>query len=82
MKLLKVGIVTGSLRGFYDTKAAMIVGVLATCIIAVPLNYILGFYFSLGAAGLSLGFAIGVIIGASILLHRFYKKCENDVRSF
>jgi multidrug resistance protein, MATE family len=70
-------IVTGSLRGFYDTKAAMVVGVLVSCVFAIPLNYILGFYFSLGAAGLGLGFAVGVIIGAWILLHRFYKKCED-----
>jgi MATE family multidrug resistance protein len=69
-------IVTGSLRGFHDTKSPMLVGILATCVINIPVGYFLAFPLHLGPAGLSLGFALGVTLGAFVLLRRFYKKAS------
>ncbi|MBS0358544.1 MAG: MATE family efflux transporter [Proteobacteria bacterium] len=62
----------GSLRGLLDTRAPMIIGLLTIWLIGIPLGYLLGFSFHLGAVGVMLGWTIGMLTGAVILAYRWH----------
>lgn len=66
-------IAAGSLRGIFDVRIPMIVSVFIGCLLSVPISYILGFYFNLGAAGIRLGFVLSFFLGAVILIRRFQR---------
>lgn len=51
-------IITGALRGLYDTKYAMKIGIICVWFIAIPLGYILAFPLHIGVYGISIGFII------------------------
>lgn len=67
-------IIIGVLRGFYDVQYPMMVGIITCWVIGIPFSYLFGFVFKQGAAGISGGFAIGIIISAMILFDRLRKK--------
>lgn len=66
-------IASGALRGLYDTKVPMFVSVFVSCLTSLPIGYVLGNYFHLGAAGIRLGFVISFCMGAGILIRRFHR---------
>jgi len=70
-------ILTGLLRGLFDTKIPMLVGLFAIWLIDLPLSYLLAFRFHLGVLGIALGATIGMFIGASLLLYRWYRFEKN-----
>lgn len=68
----------GSLRGIFDVRIPMLVSVFIGCLLSIPVSYILGFYFHLGAAGVRLGFVLSFFLGAAILAIRFQKLTEPE----
>lgn len=69
-------IAAGTLRGLFDVKIPMFVSVFIGCLLSIPISYLLGFYFNLGAAGIRLGFVLSFFLGALILVRRFYHLTE------
>lgn len=67
-------IMTGALRGLFDTRFPMYIGIVSLWFIAVPLAYLLAFIFSFGVYGISLGFCLGVLIGAILVMYRWRYK--------
>ena len=61
----------GALRGLTDVKIPTIMTFIAYWILALPIGYILGFKFELGAAGVWYGLLIGLSIVAITLFWRF-----------
>jgi MATE family multidrug resistance protein len=70
-------IVTGSLRGLFDTRFPMIIGLLAIWFVGIPLSYALGFHWQFGVIGIVVGSAFGMLTGALILLYRWYLLTKN-----
>jgi MATE family multidrug resistance protein len=66
----------GILRGYYDTRVALLLNITAYWIIALPLGYMLGLTDWLGPAMEARGFWISLVIGLSaaaiLLLTRFW----------
>lgn len=71
-------IATGALRGLYDTKIPMFVSVFISCLTSLPLGYVLGSYFHLGAAGVRLGFVVSFFLGAVILMRRLHRLSHHE----
>lgn len=61
-------VTTGALRGLGDTRTPMIVNFVGHWIIGLPLAYVLCFQRGLGAQGLWMGLAAGLIVTGGILL--------------
>lgn len=72
-------VLTGSLRGLFDTRYPMLIGIVVIWLIGIPCSYLLGFHFHLGVTGIGLGSTIGVLIGMAILLHR-WKYSESNFK--
>lgn len=70
-------ITTGALRGLYDNRYPMLVGILLIWLVSIPLAYLFGFHFHWGVIGLNVGNAIGYIIGALILLWRWHTRYQS-----
>ncbi|MDO8955064.1 MAG: MATE family efflux transporter [Gammaproteobacteria bacterium] len=66
-------VMTGALRGLFDTKYPMYVGLIVIWLIGIPLGYVLAFPLHLGLAGIATGSLIGMGIGAVLLLFRWHK---------
>lgn len=66
-------VATGALRGYKDTRYPMYLGLLACWVIAVPVGYLLAEVFHLGAKGAVMGFALGVTVGAILIVIRLRK---------
>lgn len=62
---------TGSLRGLLDSRYPMLVGVITTWLIGVPLSYILGFCFSLGLVGITIGGLVMLVLSAYFVYFRW-----------
>lgn len=74
-------IAIGILRGYYETRVSLISGV-GTCWIAgLPLAYFLGIKMHYGPIGLSLGYCVGIAIGAVIVLACFLHKSSLAISS-
>jgi multidrug resistance protein, MATE family len=71
-------IASGALRGIYDAKVPMLVSVFISCLLSLPVGYVLGFNFGLEAAGVRLGFVFSFLLGAIILIKRFYRLSEKE----
>jgi MATE family multidrug resistance protein len=67
-------VLTGSLRGIFDTKYPMLIGFIAIWIIGLPLGYFLAFYTRLGAPGIVIGSTFGIFLGMILLINRWHKK--------
>ncbi len=63
---------TGALRGLFDTKFPMFIGLIMIWVVGLPLGYVLGFILHFGVVGIASGTAIGVFMGAVIVLYRWY----------
>jgi len=61
-------VTTGALRGLGDTRTPMIVNFVGHWILGLPLAYLLCFNYGLGAQGLWMGLAAGLIITGAVLL--------------
>lgn len=62
-----------ALRGMEDVRVPATVGVLAHWCLAIPVGYLLGFPFGLGAMGIWIGLALGLATLAISLGWRFHK---------
>lgn len=71
-------IITGSLRGFRDTKIPMLVALISNWFISLPLGYLMAFTFHFGAVGVRAGFIFGFTIGAIWLVRRFHDKTNYE----
>ena len=63
----------GALRGLEDVKIPTLLTFIAYWVIALPIGYLLGFKFDLGAEGIWYGLLIGLTIVAMVMSIRFNK---------
>jgi MATE family multidrug resistance protein len=61
-------VATGALRGAGDTRTPMICTGLFYWLVGLPVGYVLGFRFGLGAVGFWIGFCVALILIGSALL--------------
>ncbi|CAN5326808.1 MATE family efflux transporter [soil metagenome] len=64
-------VLTGALRGIFDTRFAMLIGLLVLWGIGMPLSYVLAFPLHYGVIGVMLGSAVGMLIGAIVMFARW-----------
>lgn len=69
-------VISGSLRGLFDTKFPMRVGLFVMWCLVIPLGYGFAFYFHLGVIGFRLGGNIGLLVGAMIVYWRWQSKIK------
>ncbi|MCH9769686.1 MAG: MATE family efflux transporter, partial [Gammaproteobacteria bacterium] len=67
-------LVTGSLRGLYDTKWPMWASVLSVWVLVIPFAYIFGFIFHWGVIGVRSAAIIGIAAGLLLVLWRWRLK--------
>ena len=67
-------ILLGSLRGMGDVKFPTIITFVAYWVVALPLAFLLGKVFNLGAMGIWTGLSIGLTVAAIWLGVRFFRK--------
>ncbi|MDX9892459.1 MAG: MATE family efflux transporter [Bacteroidales bacterium] len=60
-----------ALRGIADVKSAMYIATISYILICLPTAYLFGFTFHLGAVGIWIGLAIGLVIAALAYRARF-----------
>ena len=65
---------SGLLRGLRDTKGPMVITVAAYWVVALPLGAWLAFRWNMGARGIWIGLAAGLVVAASLLVRRFITK--------
>jgi len=73
-------VATGALRGFYDTRIPMWIGILATWIISLPLGYFFAFKLNWGPVGLSFGYMVGFFVGAVLIVKRLHYKTSIAIK--
>ena len=61
----------GVLRGLTDVKMPLIITFASYWIIAIPLGYLIGVYFNLGAVGVWIGLCVGLFLIAFLCVLRF-----------
>jgi multidrug resistance protein, MATE family len=66
-------ILTGALRGTFDTRYPMITGLVAIWLVGLPASYLFAFKAGWGALGIMLGTVVAMILGAGILLVRWIR---------
>ncbi|MDO5571767.1 MAG: MATE family efflux transporter [Bacteroidales bacterium] len=66
----------GALRGISDVKKPMIYATFAYLGLNIPIGYLCGFVFGLGAPGIWLGFVCGLGMAAISFIYRFEKKSK------
>ncbi len=64
-------LLSGSLRGLYDTRFAMIVGILVVWVVSVGLGCLLAFYTPLGVYGFSIAQGVAFLVGAVLVWLRW-----------
>ncbi|OGT39451.1 MAG: hypothetical protein A3E81_06675 [Gammaproteobacteria bacterium RIFCSPHIGHO2_12_FULL_36_30] len=69
-------VVSGSLRGLFDTQFPMQVGVLIMWLLVVPLGYLFAFTLHMNVIGFRIGSNIGLLIGAAIIVWRWRAKIK------
>lgn len=67
-------VMTGALRGLFDTRYPMFIGILALWVIGIPLSYTFAFIFHWGIYGIALGVATGMLVGALLILLRWRRQ--------
>ena len=65
-------VLIGVLRGLFDTRIPMYLGLITIWIIGVPLSYLLAFILHLGVVGIALGGTMAMILGVLLLLYRWH----------
>ncbi len=71
-------VTSGLLRGLYDTRFSMRIGLLVMWGLVLPLGYVMAFNFHWGVIGFKFGGNIGLFVGALII----YWRWRNRVREF
>lgn len=66
-------VLTGMLRGLFDTRFPMLAGLLAIWLIGIPLGYFLAFILKWGVVGIAIGSACGMLVGMLFLIYRWHK---------
>ncbi|HEY5707040.1 MAG TPA: MATE family efflux transporter [Terrimicrobiaceae bacterium] len=61
---------SGALRGFEDTRAPMLIGVLSYWLVAIPISYLFAFKLGFGPPGIWFGFVVGLALAATALTTR------------
>jgi MATE family multidrug resistance protein len=64
----------GALRGIEDVKVPTVIAVIAYWLVGLPVGYLLGFRYGLGATGIWYGLLIGLSLAAVLLVYRFQHK--------
>ena len=64
-------LMSGSLRGLYDTRYPMVVGVIVVWVISVVLGYVLAFPAHLGVYGFAIAQAVAFLLGAVMMWRRW-----------
>lgn len=72
-------VMTGALRGLFDTRYAMYVAIIVLWLIALPLGYTLGFIADWGVLGIALGSATGMLVGTVLILSRWRKRVSSQL---
>lgn len=74
-------IFAGSLRGLYDTRFAMWVGILIIWFVSIPLGYLFGFTFHWGVIGFRVASSIALFTGAILLFARWRQRSGELIES-
>lgn len=69
----------GILRGLTDVKMPLIIVFASYWLFAIPVGYLLGFNFELGAVGVWIGYAVGLFSVALLLTIRFNSRSRKSV---
>jgi len=69
-------VLSGLLRGLYDTRFTMHIGLIVMWCLVLPSGYFLAFPLHWGVIGFRLGGNIGLLIGAAIVYCRWIKKIK------
>lgn len=64
----------GLLRGVQDTQVPMIIAAVSYWLIGIPVSYMLGFEFGMGAQGVWFGLVIGLAAAGLALMWRFWRQ--------
>jgi len=67
-------IALGLLRGVQDTTVPMIIAGISYWVVGMPVSFVLGFVFGLGAVGVWLGLVVGLGLAAILLMWRFWRR--------
>ncbi|AXC49278.1 MATE family efflux transporter [Paracoccus suum] len=65
-------IALGLLRGIQDTRAPMLIAVVAYWLVGLPTGYVAGFILGYGPQGIWFGLLLGLAVAAVLLLRRFW----------
>lgn len=68
----------GLLRGIKDVKFPTILIAIAYWVIGLPLGYVLGFTFNMGASGIWLGLITGLTLASVFLISRFLRMSKKN----
>ena len=66
----------GALRGMMDNRVPTAITLVAYWPLALPAGYLLGLVFGQGAAGVWLGYTLGIAVAAVALPWRFWRKTQ------
>lgn len=64
-------VLTGALRGLFDTRYPMFVGLGGIWLLGIPMGYLFGFIFHLGVPGVAFGSLLGMGAGAIFVVRRW-----------
>jgi MATE family multidrug resistance protein len=67
----------GALRGLRDTRAPMIVALIAYWVVGLSSGYLMGFQLNMAGVGLWWGLVLGLTVAAILLWWRFYRKINS-----
>ncbi len=70
----------GALRGLKDTRAPMIVALIAYWVVGLSCAYLLGFRLDMEGVGLWWGLVLGLTTAAILLWWRFYRKINSLIQ--
>jgi multidrug resistance protein, MATE family len=66
-------VAAGALRGLNDTRVPLVFAALSFWVIGFTACWLLGFTFGLGARGIWIGFTVGLVVYAALLITRFHR---------
>lgn len=75
-------ILTGALRGLYDTKTAMFTSIFSNWVCGIPLGYLFAIPLKLGVEGIYFSFLLGNFLSAYILYRRWKKLTVAPLSTF
>jgi MATE family multidrug resistance protein len=67
-------VITGALRGLFDMRFSMFIGLGGIWLLGIPLSYFLAFPLHLGVVGIAIGSALGMLAGTLVIVYRWHLK--------